>query len=115
MTARTFELPLTVVSEANRRDHWATKSRRVRLHRNTAWALCPVFPLPCIVTLTRVAPRMLDDDNNVSAMKAIRDGIAKRLGVDDRSPLVVWRYGQKKGVACVVVSLEAIDSLERAS
>jgi len=115
MTARTFELPLTAVSEANRRDHWATKSRRVRLHRNTAWALCPVFPLPCIVTLTRVAPRMLDDDNNVSAMKAIRDGIAKRLGVDDRSPLVVWRYGQKKGVACVVVSLEAIDSMERAA
>lgn len=115
MSARTFELPLTAVSEANRRDHWATKSRRVRLHRNTAWALCPAFPLPCIVTLTRVAPRMLDDDNNVSAMKAIRDGIAKRLGVDDRSPLVVWRYGQKKGVACVVVSLEAIDSMERAA
>jgi len=115
MSAHTFELPLTAVSEANRRDHWATKSRRVRLHRNTAWALCPVFPLPCVVTLTRVSPRALDDDNNVSAMKAIRDGIAKRLGVDDRSPLVVWRYGQKKGVACVVVSLEPMNILEQAA
>jgi hypothetical protein len=46
-------------------------------------------------------------------MKAIRDGIAKRLGVDDRSQLVVWRYGQKKGAACVLVSLEAMDSGER--
>lgn len=108
MGPHTFELPITAVSEANRRDHWATKARRVKLHRNTAFALCPVFPLPCVVTLTRVAPRMLDDDNNVISMKSARDGIAQRLGVDDRSPLVVWRYGQKKGRACVVVSLEAM-------
>lgn len=108
-----FELPITAVSEANRRDHWSTKARRVKLHRNTAFALCPAFPLPCVVTLTRVAPRALDCDNNVGALKAARDGIAQRLGVDDRSPLVVWRYGQKKGKACVVVSLEAMDSGER--
>ena len=114
MSPHTFELPITAVSEANRRDHWATKARRVKLHRNTAYALCPAFPLPCVVTLTRVAPRMIDQHDNLPAsLKACVDGIAQRLGVDDRSPLVVWRYGQKKGAPCVLVSLEAMDSGER--
>lgn len=98
-----IELPIATVSEANRRDHWATKARRTKAHRNAAWALCPVYPVPCVVTLTRVAPRALDDDNNVSSMKAVRDGIAKRLGVDDRSPLVEWRYAQAKGKPAAVI------------
>jgi len=98
-----IELPIATVSEANRRDHWATKARRVKAQRNVTWALCPVYPLPCIVTLTRVAPRPLDCDNNVSSMKAVRDGIAARLGVDDRSPLVEWRYAQAKGKPAAVI------------
>ena len=98
-----IELPIATVSEANRRDHWATKARRVKAQRNVAWALCPVYPVPCVVTMTRVAPRALDDDNNVSSMKAVRDSIAKRLGVDDRSPLVEWRYAQAKGRPAAVL------------
>lgn len=102
-----IELPITTVSESNRRDHWATKARRVRAHRNAAWALCPTYPLPCIVTITRVAPRALDDDNLRSAGKAVRDGIADRLGVKDNDPRVEWRYAQAKGrPACVVVEFE---------
>lgn len=91
------ELPLHVQSEANLREHWAVKARRVRLHRHKACALVPFHPLPCVVTLIRIAPRALDDDNLASGFKAIRDGIADRLGVDDRSPLVQWRYSQRPG------------------
>lgn len=93
----TTHLPLTTVSEANRRDHWRVKSKRVRLQRRTAAALVPGCPLPCVVTLTRISPRMLDDDNLQSALKAVRDGVADRLGVDDRDPRVEWRYAQRKG------------------
>lgn len=98
-----IELPIATVSEANRRDHWTVKAKRVKAHRNAAWALCPVYPLPCIVTLTRIAPRALDDDNLRSATKAARDGIADRLGIDDRDPRVEWRYAQAKGKASVLV------------
>ena len=56
----------------------------------------PRHRLPCVVTLTRIAPRALDCDNNQISMKAVRDGVADRLGVDDRDPRVTWRYGQEK-------------------
>ena len=98
-----IELPIATVSEANRRDHWATKARRTKAHRNAAWALCPVYPLPCLVTLTRIAPRALDDDNNVGSFKHVRDGIADRLGVKDNDPRVEWRYAQAKGKPAAVI------------
>lgn len=90
-------LPIRTVSEANRRDHWATKARRVKLHRRTAYAMTERVSLPCVVTMTRVGPRMLDDDNLRGALKATRDGIADRLGVDDADPRVEWRYAQQRG------------------
>lgn len=52
--------------------------------------------LPVIVTLTRVAPRALDDDNLAFAFKAIRDGAADALGVRDNDPRVSWRYAQAR-------------------
>lgn len=51
---------------------------------------------------------MLDDDNLRSALKAVRDGIAEKLGIDDRDPRVEWRYGQRKGMVGVDVELEAM-------
>lgn len=99
-----IELPISTVSESNRRDHWATKARRVKAHRNAAWALCPAYPLPCIVTLTRVAPRSLDAHDNLrSALKFAVDGIADRLGIKDNDPRVEWRYAQVKGKPAVVI------------
>ena len=73
----------------------------MKLHRDTAYivirqALNGAKPLPCVVTLTRMSPRLLDDDNLRQAMKATRDGIADWLGVDDRSPLIRWEYDQKQ-------------------
>lgn len=90
-------VPLRTVSEANAREHWARKAKRVKAQRRAAFALCPTYPLPAIVTLTRIAPRALDDDNLRGALKAVRDGVADRLGIDDRDPRVDWRYAQARG------------------
>lgn len=90
-------LPIRTVSEINRREHWAVKAKRTKTHRSTAFHLTPAHPLPCVVTLTRIAPRALDDDNLRSALKAARDGIADRFFISDRDPRVSWRYAQRKG------------------
>jgi hypothetical protein len=55
--------------------------------------------LPVVVTITRVAPRPFDDDNLAASGKHVRDGIADALRIDDRSPLVTWRYAQRRGPA----------------
>jgi hypothetical protein len=98
-------VPLKVLSEANVRNHWAVKARRVKQQRlvvglslRTALALEPVG-LPCVVTLTRLigsGGRMLDCDNNVGAHKAVRDAVAECLGVDDGDQRMTWQYGQRR-------------------
>lgn len=98
-------LTVHTVSEANSRDHWAKKAKRVAAQRRFShWCLEAhilrgglVLPFPLIVTLTRIAPRELDGDNLQSALKATRDGIADYFGVDDRDPRIEWCYGQEKG------------------
>src|SRR5688572_19863737 len=83
--SRWVDLPLRIESVANKREHWSKRARRTKLHRLAALAV-PVSPLPCVVTLVRVAPRALDSDNLQSGFKALRDGIADRLGVKDHDP-----------------------------
>lgn len=68
------------------------------MHRFASLAV-PPHPLPCVVRMTRVAPRSLDDDNLSSGFKALRDGIADRLGVKDNDPRVRWEYAQVRGRA----------------
>ena len=105
------DIPIHTQSEANLREHWGDKAKRVKLHRNTAYmvirqALKGAKPLPCTVTLTRMSPRLLDDDNLRQALKATRDGIADWLGVDDRSPLIRWEYDQKQASKYHAVRVE---------
>ena len=95
---RTMSYPVRLRSVANMREHWAAKAKRAKAHRvigrnaGKGWKL-----LPCRVTLTRIAPRALDGDNLQSAFKAMRDGVADALGVDDAEPRVEWRYAQERG------------------
>jgi hypothetical protein len=93
-----FEIPGVLPSALNQRLHWSVKAKQTKAQRDKARLLCPRWsggPL-LVVELVRVAPRMLDAGDNLSgAFKAIRDGIAARLGVDDGSPLVRWEYGQE--------------------
>jgi hypothetical protein len=89
-------LPIKTVSEMNGRDHWTVRSRRAKAARRCAFHMVSKHPLPCIVTLTRLSPGTLDDDNLRSALKATRDGIAEKLGADDRPGSgIEWRYGQE--------------------
>lgn len=101
-------LPVGTVSEANGRDHWRVKARRTKRHRMTARAMCPDAGLPCTVRLVRLSTRTLDDDNLRGALKAIRDGVADRLGVDDRDPRVRWEYDQERGTPVGAVRIEII-------
>ena len=103
-------LPIATVSESNRRDHWQVKRKRAKAQRTMAATLVPRFGLPCVVTLTRISPRALDDDNLRGALKHVRDGVADRLGIDDRDPRVEWRYAQRKGaVKAVEVELGVVE------
>ncbi len=100
---------LAVPSVANRREHHYAKAKRTAAHRFVGATLgrrvfCgpDAADLPCVVLLTRVAPKPLDNhDNLASAFKGLVDGIADVLGVDDRNPRVTWLYAQRKGPAAV--------------
>ena len=96
-------LPIRTWSEANLRGHWAKRARRAQKQREAARLLVRAArsALPksgtVAITLTRIAPRVLDTDNLASAMKAVRDGVADALGVDDGSSRLAWRYAQERG------------------
>jgi len=93
--------PIRTVSEANRRDHWSVKAERAKGQRGPVALLCrskwgaPPRP-PLTVTLTRLSPGTLDDDNLRGALKAVRDGVADYLGINDRDPRVEWEYEQQR-------------------
>lgn len=96
----TYASPLP--SCANLREHWYKRAGRVKRQRQTAFLHCLGKTTvqddgSLIVTLARISPRALDDDNLQSAFKAVRDGVADAIGVKDNDPRVSWRYEQRKG------------------
>lgn len=59
------------------------------------------------VLITRLGPRKLDSDNLAISAKAVRDGIAQALGVDDGDETAVhWDYAQERGAYGVRVRIE---------
>jgi hypothetical protein len=63
---------------------------------------------PSIVTLIRIAPRKLDEDNLRSALKAVQDSVAtwiaprvdsrgRMSGDDGENGPITFRHGQRKG------------------
>lgn len=92
-------LPIHTVSEANRRGHWRKHAGRTKTQRMLAHRLVSVLArpaLPCTIVLTRIAPRGLDTDNLAMSVKAVRDGIADWLGIDDKDERVQWKCEQEK-------------------
>lgn len=93
----TFAMRLEALT--NKRYHWTKVSKIKRGQRDlVAFHLRDkeLPPLPVVVTLVRIAPIFLDDDNNQNAFKAVRDQIASAYGEDDRSVKYKWVYGQRK-------------------
>lgn len=108
-----FTLPMRTYSEANRREHWARRAARAKEQRAVAKAALAAWvdkarpELPLIVRLTRIAPRGLDGDNLQRSLKAVRDGVADALGVDDADARVQWRYKQgREGTRYYAVRIE---------
>lgn len=124
------EIPMKLPSASNMREHWAAKHRRVKAQREATRLVLKTKPIRWVsdasgrvayapmlahwsvarlaITLTRVSPRKLDDDNLRGAFKACRDEVAAHFGVDDADPRIVWRYAQERGPACVRISFDVV-------
>lgn len=106
-----------VISEANRRDHWAVAQKRAKAQKEAvafAWidaGLRPLAPLwqgyewRLVVRLEHIGPKM-DDDNLRRAFKAVRDQLAALIGVDDGDARVRWEYRQRTGAPGVRLTIE---------
>lgn len=115
-----FTLPLEILSEMNQRDHWAVRYRRASRQKRVAHthtlkyahrirervrkdsALCLVVRL---VRVMRKRQRPFDSDNLQSGFKAVRDGIAWALGVDDGSDRIDWQCDQERGTGKEMVRI----------
>ncbi len=122
----TFTIPIRTVSEANKTgEHWSHKSKRHRGQRTAViyaikpWVLSQTKEiLPCIVTLTRIAPRRLDiGDNLPMSQKTIRDQLAELLtgqegaGRGDGDDRLTFIYKQEKGKPkeyAVIVEIQSL-------
>lgn len=103
------ELPMKLVSWANgrgaSRGAAMAKAEKVKAQRAAGVLVGRKFRSAAgassarflVVHLVRVAPRMLDSDNLEGAFKALRDGIAMGLEIDDRSDAVHYLVSQTKG------------------
>lgn len=95
--------PLNGSQGVTRGAMFADAKRRKTQREMGRWCLMGVLmaegvKLPVDVTITRIAPRKLDDDNLAASAKNLRDGIADALGCKDHDPRVSWRYEQAKGL-----------------
>lgn len=95
------EVPIRIESTPNLREHWTARAKRAGKHRadvHVAMRAAKMpHDLPCVVTLTRIAPRTLDGDNLQAGCKAARDAVALFLCADDADPRIEWKYAQAKG------------------
>lgn len=93
-------ISIRLPSVANTRKCWqamASLKKKQRAATERVLRDKEIPPLPLVVTITRVGPRKLDDDNLTSSCKYVRDQIAEAVGTDDGSSLYTWRYEQRTG------------------
>ena len=102
-----------VSPNSQRREHWTQRSRRVSKERLAVavqlLALRRKPALPIVVTLIHIAPRRMDSDNSVGALKSTRDEVARWIGVDDGSDQITWHYRQQTGEYGVLIVMETAD------
>lgn len=114
------QFPIETKSEANLREHWTKKASRAKKQRADTYYCCIKEFGPHIkldknikirVYLDRRASRKLDDDNLASAFKAVRDGVADYLGIDDGDERISWIYDQGKHNICAFHITIAVETL----
>jgi hypothetical protein len=111
VTAITIE-GLRTVSEANDHSHWRARSKRAKQQRFIARAAMRPATRPTThaitIRLTRIAPRKLDSDNAVGALKHVRDGVADWLEINDGSERLTWLYAQEQATKRHAVCIELL-------
>lgn len=101
-------IPLKTVSpNTMNTKHWAVRRKLSENQKASVYyALLAAYPkptIPCQVTITRIASRVMDQDNLGAALKTIIDTIADFLipnlppGQADGDPRISWVYNQEKG------------------
>lgn len=101
------QLPLTVRNESNLRSRWATRERAAEQRQVVGMALGNAMRefglrrenVRLAVRLLRLYSgrgQAMDDDGLARAFKAVRDGVADALAIDDRNPRVVWVPDQQR-------------------
>lgn len=113
--AFSLEIPMELKSEANISEHWSKRHKRHKQQRLILFAAlnnhlkgptrCEAIYLPCHIVLTRIAPRMLDKEDNLPmSMKAVKDCIADLIcpgmapGRSDDNKQMSWEFKQEKGL-----------------
>lgn len=103
-----WTLPIRAVSEANSREHWRKKSARHKVQRRWVKSAFqnerPKLELPLRVVITRIAPRRLDEHDNLPmSVKYIIDALAANLtgistpGLADSVHGLQFEVKQEKG------------------
>lgn len=104
----TWHLPIKIANEANSSEHWTKKARRHKMQKNRIKVEFlkekPNINLPCTCVLTRIAPRELDEHDNLrTSMKWLVDSISAELtgnhvpGRADSDKRITWEYKQARG------------------
>ena len=114
MQAIKIFVPITLVSESNKSEHWAISGKRHKAQKMAVTAFLKhgldEVPLPCEITLVRHSMRFYDDDNLRGAFKYVRDAISefaipeksidkngnKMSGRADGDDRIQWKYRQEK-------------------
>lgn len=101
-----WTIPIKLVSP-NVMEHWRVKHQRNKMIAcvlKAKWKSEDIkIEPPCIVTLTRQASRLFDEDNLVFAFKSIRDSLSSLLRpgyapgqADGKASGITWVYQQEK-------------------
>lgn len=105
-----FEIPIRTKNPLNgAHGRWQGQAAKRKKERNDT-ALCiprevkDIEPR-LVVVMVRQSPGEMDGDGLQAALKSVRDQLAKSLRVDDKSPLVFWYYGQRRGDHRVLVAI----------
>lgn len=110
----TVQLPWpSPVLSPNHRGHWAPKAKAVRTARvHTAWLVleqCRKKPgwAKAAISMTFCPPnkRRRDLDNLISSSKAIFDGIADAIGLDDQHFIPTFRMADPVPNGAVLVTI----------
>lgn len=114
MESIVVSLDVRTRSENNLHGHWRGHAARAKKQRELTLNSLSIKLRPSsgmrymTVIITRISPRMLDDDNLPGATKACRDGVTDWLsgglnlsnrigGTNDRDPRIRWIYQQERG------------------